>query len=53
MGKKRKETITLKGEDIPKERLPLPKQTETVLKDRRKKRENKGLPKSQRHRLEE
>ena len=47
-------SITISKRDIERQlRKPLPKQTEKVMKDRRKKRPDRGLPKSQKHKLEE
>jgi hypothetical protein len=44
--------ITILEKDIQKPRRPYPRQKEAVIPDRRSKRPDKGLPKSQKHRLE-
>ena len=45
--------IKVDKDDLKSRRVPLPKQTEQVMPDRRTKRERKGLSKSQLHKLEE
>lgn len=51
--KSKRVVIKVDKRDLKSERIPLPKQVETVFTDREEKRKNKGLPKRQLHKLEE